>query len=212
MSGIFDEAQDFMIACLRGKDNARETLHPWRKSWEFTAQHSRRVEALAMQLADKQMPPISSDDITTLRLAATLHDVSRLDGDTAHHARRGAVLVAGWLDGRPVPDRETLLSLIACHSEKDIPGPDLLHAILKDADTLDEIGAISIMMCANWVERSDPNFLANLLERLRTVEIPYCEQKMALLNTPAAKAILRQKQEFIEGFIAQLSNELISHG
>jgi HD superfamily phosphodiesterase len=204
---ILTEAQLFMVECLRGKENGREMLHPWRKSWEFTVQHSQRVEALAVQIAEKQTPPLFADDLLTLRLAALLHDVARLEG-VADHAERGAGIVAAWLNGRVIPDQEKLLSLIARHSEKEIPGPDLLHGILKDADTLDEIGAISILMCANWVDRSDPNFLANLLERLRQFEIPFCERKMAQLNTPAAKSILRQKQAFVADFISQLGYEL----
>jgi hypothetical protein len=103
---------------------------------------------------------------------------------------------------------EKLLSLIAHHSEKDIPGPDLLHGILKDTDTLDEIGAVSIWMATNWLDRTSPDFLADLLERLRMVEIPFCERTLSQLNTPAAQGILRQKQQFIQTFIVQLESEL----
>jgi HD superfamily phosphodiesterase len=209
---VFDETRQFLIECLRGKENRRETLHPWRKSWEFTVQHSLRVEALTMQILAAQTPPLPEDEMITLRLAALLHDVARLDG-VSSHAQRAAEIVAAWLDARPdlaahIPDRAKLFSLIAHHSEKNIPGPDLAHAILKDADTLDEIGAVSILMCANWLDRTSPDFLSDLLERLRIAEIPFCERTFSQLNTPAAKSILRQRQEFVEGFISQLGYEL----
>jgi len=212
---LLEEARKFLIECLRDKRNQRENLHHWRKSWEFTVQHSLRVENLALQIMAVEAPLYTEAQTLVLRLAALLHDVARLDvDDVATHAERAAFLVTGWLDARPdlavqVSDREYLLSLIVHHSEKDTPGPDLVHGILKDADALDEIGAMSILMCANWVDRTSPDFLADLEERLRMVELPFCDRKLAQLNTAAARAILVQKRQFIAGFASQLKAELL---
>jgi hypothetical protein len=96
----------------------------------------------------------------------------------------------------------------AGHSNKADPEPDPSKAILKDADTLDEIGVMSIFMAANWVETNSPFFFHDLRQRLIDVEIPFFERKLAILNTKGAEEILLEKKAFMQTFIAQVTDEL----
>ena len=209
---LLSEAHAHLTNTLRGKQNPRETLYPWRKSWEFTVLHCQRVDALVLQILEGEAYPLPEDEILTLRLAALLHDLARLE-ETDDHAGLGAARVDAWLQTRPdlaaqVPDIPKLLGLIADHSNKHAPEPDFCRAVLKDADLLDEIGIMSVFMAANRVDQTSPFFLHDLLHRLTDYEIPYCDKQLHRLNTATARAILLSKRAFIEGVIGQLQTEL----
>lgn len=152
------------------------------------------------------------NEITLLRLAAILHDISRLD-EPDNHATVGAAIAARWLQSWIANnDRninvERLHDLIASHSDKGIHETDFSKAVLKDADILDEIGVISLFMASNWIERQSPFFFHRLRERLKGFEIPYCERQLGRLNTIGGRVILSEKKAFIEKLITQLDDEL----
>ena len=214
MSDILHEARNFLVASLRGKQLQRETVHPWRKEWEYTVCHSLRVENYVVEILKRGQYHFTETEKTLLRLAAILHDIGRLERKE-DHAKFGAEIAGRWLSTNSQnklskEQTEKVVQLIAGHSEKGQVESDISHAVLKDADTLDEIGAISIFMSSNWIDRQSPYFLHNLLQRLQEFEIPFCEEKMAILNTQAAREILMEKEAFIAAFINQLSNELAS--
>ncbi len=98
--------------------------------------------------------------------------------------------------------------MIADHSNKDVHEKDFSKAVLKDADTLDEIGAMAIFMATHWLETQSPFFFYELRQRLSDFEVPYCDKKLSVLNTDAAKDILSEKKAFVENFIAQMADEL----
>jgi uncharacterized protein len=204
-------AKRHLADCIRGKTNSFETHHPWRKGWEFVYFHSLRVDAICQKLAAVEAPTLPPAEALELHLAAVLHDLGRLENREVH-AALGAQLTAAWLEAHPeiasLVRPERVVDLVAHHSEKDQPGPDLGHALLKDADTLDEIGIFSVMMSANWLDRASPYFFYDLAGRLECFEIPFCEKKSAQLQTAAARACLDQKRRFIETTIAQLHLEL----
>lgn len=200
-----------MIARLDGKSKSHETIHPWRKDGRFIVLHTLRVEATALRLLADERPYASDNEILTLRLAARLHDIARLEAGK-DHAELGAQLVSCWLEEEPqrrlaLAEPERLLRMIAVHSQKDGADEDILSAILKDADLLDEIGALSIFLAGNHVARSSPDFYRLLLERLEQSELPYCDQQLERMHTLSGKRELRVRREFISGFIAQLKLE-----
>lgn len=209
---VFTAARGCLLACIRGKTAIRETRHPWRKCWEFVYFHSLRVDAICQKLLAVEAPGLPPAEVAALRMAAVLHDAGRLD-DRENHARLGAQMAGAWLQARPdlaalVSSPERVVELIARHSEKDMPGPDLGCALIKDADALDEIGALSMLMAMNWLDRASPYFYYDLPERLEKYELPFCERTSALLQTGEARAYLALKQRFIESVIAQFALEL----
>lgn len=209
---ILEEARLFLVNSLRGRHTEIESRHPWRKGWEFAVLHSLRVESYATRILERENHPLSEEEVTLLRLSAILHDISRLE-KREEHAKLGAEVAKKWLmetSSVRLPDRDVkrVVEMIAEHSNKTGPEPDYSKAVLKDADTLDEIGMMSIFMAANWVDTQSPFFFHDLRQRLAEVEIPYCERKLEILNTPGAKEILQQRKMFLENFIAQIADEL----
>lgn len=209
---ILHDARLHLVDCIKGKQNGYETRHPWRKDWEFVVLHSLHVESYALRILALENHALTEHEITLLRLAAILHDIARLDR-REDHAQLGAEHTAKWLQhnlhyGLKNDEIAKVLEMIADHSRKDVREQDFSKAVLKDADTLDEIGAMSIFMTSNWLETRSPFFFHELRQRLIDFELPFCDQKLSILNTAGARKILRQKKSFVENFIAQLSDEL----
>lgn len=212
VSDIPDQARQYLIEFLQGKQLRFETKHPWRKAWEFIALHSFRVEKYALRILAQGPHTLTDREIILLQTAAVLHDTARLE-PTENHARDGAQIASQWLTAHYASvlaekEIEKIVEMIANHSGKEIVETDFSTAVLKDADSLDEIGALSIFMSANWVDRQSPFYFQNLLQRLIEFEIPFCDQKLSILNTDAARKILLEKKDFIQNFISQLTNEL----
>jgi uncharacterized protein len=105
---------------------------------------------------------------------------------------------------------QRVVELIADHSNKDRNDSDVGNAVLKDADILDEVGAMSIFMAGNWLDTGSPFFFYDLRQRLLEIEIPFCDRQLSRLRTAAAKKLLNDKKTFVESFIAQLGDELQS--
>ncbi len=209
---ILDNARIYLVNFLKGKRNGFETKHPWRKDWEFAVLHSLRVESYALKILAREQHHLSESEITLLRLAAILHDIARLE-KTENHAKLGAEIVEKWFQDNSgynlkSGDSARVLDMIADHSNKDVREQDFSKAVLKDADTLDEIGAMSIFMTSNWLESQSPFFFYELRQRLIDFELPFCDKKLSILNTDGAKEILREKKAFVENFIAQITDEL----
>ena len=211
-NSLLNDARQYLIEFLKGKQHRFETKHPWRKEWEFAVSHSLRVERYVVKILERESHQLSKTEITLLRLAAILHDIGRLE-ITDDHARLGAAIAKEWLSENRSHELndvqiEHVVEMIVQHSDKDGVENNFSKAVLKDADTLDEIGAMSIFMSSNWIDRKSPFFFQELLQRLKDFEIPFCEDKETKLNTKGAREILEEKKAFIEGFIIQLENEL----
>lgn len=209
---ILEEARLFLVRSLQGKHNGFESRHPWRRGWEFAVLHSLRVEAYTVKIMAREDRMPSEQEVTLIRLAAILHDVGRLEMREGH-ASLGAEIAAQWLREASVnrlADRviEKVVEMIADHSNKAAREADFGKAVLKDADTLDEIGAMSILMSANSVDPQSSFFFHDLRQRLIDFELPFCDQKLRILNTEGAKRILEEKKAFVENFIAQMGDEL----
>jgi uncharacterized protein len=209
---LLHDARSYLVDFLRGKHNSFEVKHPWRKDWKFAVLHSLRVESYVLRILAREEHTLSLTEINLLRLAAILHDIARLE-KRDDHALAGAKIAKAWLQqqieyslSREEIDRVS--EMIAAHSDKDGVEPDVCKAVLKDADTLDEIGAMSIFMASNWLEHQSPFFFYDLRQRLIEVELPYCDKKLAKLRTSGAKTILSEKKVFIENFITQMTDEL----
>lgn len=209
---ILEEARLFLLNYLRGRQSELESRHPWRIGWEFAVLHSLRVESYATKILAREDPSFSEEEETLLHLAAILHDIGRLEKREVH-AKMGAEIAKRWLTESanhlvPANNVERVVEMIADHSDKTSPEPDYSKAVLKDADTLDEIGMMSVFMAANWVDTQSPFFFHDLRQRLIEVEVPYCERKLGVLNTKGAREILQERKAFLENFIAQINDEL----
>ncbi len=214
MTDILDQARKYLVYALKDQrqQNQSETKHPWRKDWKFAVLHSLRVESYAMRILAREPHSLSEDEVVLIRLAAILHDIARL-GDRKIHAQAGAEIAGKWLRSHAdlySNDIDKVVEMIARHSSKEMRESDFSSAVLKDADVLDEIGVMSIFMTSNWVEKESALFFHQLRQRIIEHELPFCDRELAVLNTNAARDILRQKKTFIENFVAQITTELQS--
>jgi hypothetical protein len=214
MNNILNNAREYLVEFLKGKQHHFESKHPWRKEWEFVVLHSLQVEEYATKILKHEQHNLSDTEIMLLRLAAILHDIGRLE-ITDDHAVLGAQITGGWLS-KPCNNwltkkqKDSVFEMIAEHSKKENPESDFSKAVLKDSDTLDEIGVMSIFMSSNWIDHHSPFFFHDLRQRLIEFEIPFCDRKLSILNTDGAKAIMSKKRIFIESFITQIIEELES--
>lgn len=215
-TNILDDARTYLFHSFKGKQSDFETKHLWRKDWEFAVLHSLRVESYAVKILAREPHSLSEHEIVLLRLAAIFHDLARME-DVENHAKLGAEIAEPWLrencgSSLTGNDMERGLEMIADHSNKSVREQDFGKAVLKDADVLDEIGAMSIFMAGNWLERRSPFFFYELRQRLIEFEIPFCDKQLSLLNTDGAREILNEKKAFVENFIAQLTDEVEADG
>jgi len=211
-SHYIDKAKEFLILYLEGKVCEYEVTHPWRRDSNFIVLHSLRVYNYAMKISKAMEDELTEEEFFIIQLAAILHDIGKADVLT-DHAKRSAEIVHQWLSNNVdikgnIKNVDRLLSIIQEHSNKDGEENDICAAILKDADTLDEIGALSIFMASSWIDRQSPFFFNDLLHRIETYEFNYCDKQMKRLNTFYGKKLLQDKVGFIKAFNNQLSSEI----
>jgi uncharacterized protein len=179
--------------------------------WIFPVHHCIRVENIVRQILAGE-PPLPAQNRLTLRMAAILHDIGNFD-DRQNHAEVGARLVEDLLETTGAFLKEhvspsLLVSLIRYHSRGiDVPiGTEL--AILRDADNLDQVGAMSILEEANQGDYMEPDFYSDKVTRLSSETLNECDAIAPYLFTPTAKKLLVEKRLFITNFIQQLEEEL----
>lgn len=209
---ILNEGKKFLVSYLKDKTIDYETYHPWRKSWQFIVLHSLRVEGYVKKILAIENHDLSQDEVLMTQLAAILHDIGRIYKREGH-AILGRDIVYNWLRENneisgSIRESNRLLYLIEKHSNKEEDAEDYCLKVLRDADVLDEIGAMSIFMTSNWIDNSNPYFFNLLSDRIENLELSFCEKSLKLLNTESAKLILNEKRKFITSFVDQLKDEL----
>ncbi|WP_291576282.1 HD domain-containing protein [Clostridium sp. UBA4548] len=209
---ILEEGKKFLVSYLRGRIINYETIHPWRNTWEFVVLHSLRVEEYVKKLLNRENHQLSYEEVLLTRLATILHDVGRIH-IRENHATLGKDIVEQWLGenkdiANEVHNINRLLYLIEKHSDKETEDDDYCLKILQDADILDEIGAMSIFMASNWIDKNNPYFFRLLSDRVQGFEVNFCNEGFKLLKTVAAKKIMDEKKSFITDFSKGLKEEI----
>jgi HD superfamily phosphodiesterase len=205
-------AKEFLIEHLKGKTVDYEIIHPWRKDASSVIMHSLRVHSIVVKIAESEKEKLSQQERILLEVASILHDIGKV-AVRVGHAEKSGEIVEQWLRDNDdisveLGDVDRLISVIKNHSNKEEKDDDLCSTILKDADILDEIGALSIFMASNRIDRQSPYFFNELLHRIEKYEVDFCHKQMELLHTELSKTLLREKLSFIEAFIVQLKSEL----
>ncbi len=206
---ILENAKKFLINYLKNQKVDYEPVHPWRKDGIFRVQHSLRVRGYAKIIADTE--GLAEREIFLVELASLLHDIGAFD-DRENHTARSRTIAGDWLGQNSNFDLvqseiDLVLGMIEEHSNKEERDSNKLCNILKDADILDEIGVMSILMATHRVDRGSSFFHENLKKKIEEFEIPFCDKKMELCSTQKAKQIIMEKKKFIESFLQQLESE-----
>lgn len=207
---ILREFREFLVSYLRGKENTEKRGYPWKESWQYVVSHSLRVESYAKELIELE-GGVSENENLLIRAAALMHDIGSLD-DRRRHAKTGARIVESFCRNKQnitkALDVKTLLSLILTHQKKDGKEKKLPYAILKDADILDELGAMSVFMISHQADEERYDYYAQVLKLLEKNEFGFFKKQEKRLSTLGARKMMRRKFAFIKQFALHLRDEL----
>lgn len=203
---LLDKARDYRNQLIEQDITHKENIFPGGNTAEILISHSNRVESLVHNI---QRRIKHSYNPTELRLAAIFHDIGK-SVNVDNHAFYSAGLTEEWLLKHSDLEGDSInriVSNVRVHSDKD-DEVSLDKQILQDADELDEIGTMSIIMHAHKLDRNDSDYFVKLIEVLENRELIFCKDVVSKLRTEVACDMMTGKIEFIESFIEQLKLEL----
>lgn len=211
-SKVYDEALKILIDYFRKNIASSQNKYCNSDNWMFCIKHSLRVEKYTAQIRS-EFDSFSKSDIFTLQAASIFHDIGNVV-QRENHGEIGAEIVRNLFDDTEFLsnceiDKERLVHIIAHHSDKNNENDrDLVSVILKDADVLDQVGAMSILMQGSKHDYNSYEYFNEVLDNLKNKELTYCEKEYLLLKTNPAKKIMNEKIKLIKNFIKQLTGEI----
>lgn len=209
---VREEAKKILIDYM--KNNVHNSKNKYCKgdNWRFAINHSLRVEKCAEEIMG-QFKELSEEDILTIHAAAIFHDIGNIV-QRENHGQIGAEIVENIFSetehiSKSLINKDRLIKIISGHSDKnDEKDSDIASIILKDADVLDQIGAMSIFMHSSKYNYSDYDYYKNIVRDIETKEFSFCDKQYRLLRTNAAQKIMKKKIEFIKELKKQLEYEI----
>lgn len=210
---IYNEACEILVNYMKNNLDTSKNKYCNKDNWIFTVKHSFRVEAYSMKIKDS-FTTLNKEDILTLQTACIFHDIGNVV-QREKHALIGSNIIdklyykTKYISKSKI-DKNRLIKIIADHSNKiNCPNDDILSTILKDADILDQIGAMSILMHSSKYTYNSYDFYENILYDIKNKELSFCMKQYSLLKTDCAKNIMKNKIKFIKNFQKQLQYEII---
>jgi HD superfamily phosphodiesterase len=168
------------------------------------------VEKLAIQILRSEVP-IPSDELEMkIRFAAIFHDIGKISA-IKNHANHSRIIAQKWIRTNVAMKSKVLtdiLLMIEEHSNKNVKS-GFESSLLKDADLLDETGAMAIVMNIYSLDKSDVAYYKKLIKQLNSKELEFCNKAFDKLHTKAAKKMLNDRILFVKQFIRQLESEIL---
>ena len=177
--------------------------NPWRNTAAARWEHTLRVLALARKIARAE-----NADRDLVTAATIFHDAAKLNSSPEEHAARGALVAKEYLTraGFPADWIARVGEIIASHTRAE-GNFALEDRVLRDADILDETGATGIVWTTMNTGIHAPSYV-HARENILTHDRHTAERAIALMLTPAGRALAEQRLAFVDQFIAQLDAEL----
>ncbi len=175
--------------------------YPFRKRFE----HCQRCATWAERIAR-----VEGVDVELVKISSLFHDIGKALSTEERHAHLGAAICDEYLAsiGYDETRRSRIVDIVRNHNRHTIPAASREEEVVRDADLLDEVGAITIlwdaMACAG---EQDPSYgkardrIASGLMRLKT-ELP------GHLSTETARKIAEESTQLVENFVKHLDYEL----
>lgn len=173
-----------------------------RRTADFRWRHTLRVLEAAREIGRRE-----GADLRVVEMAGLLHDVAKLDYrcDEIHHAVLGSEIAAEFLTGRNLPRQfiRQVVEAVRYHSfDTHRDGLRLETLVLKDADRLDEVGALGVLRTA--ADHSSSDYRGHFYqgrEALKTLEhLPFF--------TAGGKALFSRRFNFMCQFWQQAAVEM----
>jgi len=148
-------------------------------------------------------------DMEIIEIAALLHDVAKLDkrSDEVHHAVLGSKIAETYLHKLGVPQEkvERIVEAIRYHSyDTHQEGLRLETLVLKDADRLDEVGALGIIMTSIYAGRVGMDYRGSFRQGIK--DLNNLEDLSFYTNT--GREMFARRIRFMEEFWQQAELEL----
>ena len=203
---MYEEYKEYVKQYLikMGGDAAPNPSQPFRSRFQHTLRVCKWIERL--------VEGEEGLDLEALRIAVIFHDVGYEREDKHSHAERGALIFEEFAKakGLPEPLTEKVKFLIAKHSKKT-PYEDTYPielAYLRDADLLDEEGAMGIVwdcLAAGYLKAES---YEDALRHIKKYSASEGHLDSTQMITPKAKAIWNKKLELLNTFVKALETDL----
>ncbi len=199
-----------MLACVRDylsqhQADSVQGYNAWRQNGAARFEHTLRVLALAQRIARAE-----GADLQIVRVAAIFHDVAKFDVPNKEHAVKSAEIAREFL-ARIRATQEfasRVYTTIARHNQIDATGFALEDCVLRDADLLDETGALGIVWsCINAGQIPVPTY-KDAHESIVQHDQLGAEWVKQQMLTRTGRQIAEQRQTFVAGFLQELDQEL----
>ncbi len=206
---FFKKAKEILINYFVENIEQSENPDCTKSNYKNAIKHSFRVYNYALEIS--QNFDLSENELNNLLLASIFHDIGNVK-QREKHALIGSEILETLLHSEGLDqskfDKDIVLDLVRRHSEKKKPTNNKLLQILKDADLLDQIGAMSILYHSSKINFNDESFYTNLLNVLNDQELRFIAKIRELLNTEFAKNLIDERLEVVKSFIKQLETEI----
>lgn len=177
--------------------------HPFRNRFH----HCVRVAILAAEIAERE-----GTDVDVAAVSGLFHDCGKAAG--RDHALVSAEICRQYLLENQV-QLQNLDRIVDCvrHHSFAIPFdqsgyPDDL-AVLRDADLLDEVGAMGITWTVLSAGSSEPKSYVEVLDKLKSFHEPGGKETMlAHMRTPTGRSLMLERLSREQRFIEELTDEL----
>ncbi len=180
-----------------------ETRFPFRNRYH----HCVRVALLAMGIAESEG---TNTDVASV--SGLFHDSGKAEG--RDHAFASAQICRNYLEENQLLAREIdrIVDCVRKHSARTDFGnstyPDDL-AILRDADILDEIGAMGITWTLLGTRTLEPRSYNEALTRLIELHVTNApKDRLCKMRTATARSLMRERIDREHRFVRELSAEL----
>lgn len=175
-----------------------------RRTASFRWRHTLRVLSTVRKIGLAE-----GANMDVLEIAALLHDVAKLDprSDEIHHAVLGSQIAEECLRKLNIPEQpmQMIIEAIRFHSldtNQDDLGLETL--VLKDADRLDEVGALGIISVGIYAGRVGMDYRGSLRQGIK--ELSNLEN--LTFYTKTGKRIFRERLKLTQDFWQQVATEL----
>ncbi len=175
-----------------------------RRTASFRWRHTLRVLATAREIGQAQ-----GADLEIVEMAALLHDVAKLDprSEEIHHAVLGSKLASQHLLKLRIPaDKvERIAEAIRFHSyDTHQENLSLETLVLKDADRLDEVGALGVVMTGVYAGRMGMDYRGCFRQGIKDMN----NLEDLTFYTAKGKEIFAQRLQLMRQFWLQAEGEL----
>lgn len=201
----FDAMKAFVRDYLvRAESKTISGHNAWRNTGLARWEHTQRVLTTSQKIARAE-----NADYDLVTVAAIFHDVAKFSSTPEEHAARGAIIAAEYLarTGFLANWIKRVGEIISNHTCSSTEKFQLEDCILRDADVLDEVGALSIVWTLMNTGIQTPSY-TEARARILKHDRHSAERAVALMLTPTARAIAKERLTFVNNFIAQLEEEL----